>query len=143
MYFSVAIVLPTDWMKVVEIYTDIPLSSVLRKALLERAREFDQYQLAKYDKSITVTSKNRTFVVPLKKLTKYLHFFEPLESIMSLLGKKYSLTASEFPQSGLPGHWDPNMAGCRVRLPIPYTWEAELSSTLKAKHVHAWHDLIG
>lgn len=62
---------------------------------------------------------------------------------MSLLGKTYPLTASDFLQSGLPGQWDPDMAGCRMRLPVPYTWETELSSTPKAQHVHAWHELIG
>lgn len=62
---------------------------------------------------------------------------------MRLLGKTYPLTASEFLESGLPGQWDPDMAGGRMRLPIPYTWETELSSTPRCEHIWAWHDLIG
>lgn len=39
---------------------------------------------------------------------------------MSLLGKKYPLIASEFLQSGLLGHWAPNMADaeCARLFPI-------------------------
>lgn len=81
--------------------------------------------------------------VSLKKLIRNLHISEPVENVMCLLGKKYPRDVSEFLSSGLPDSWDPDMAGLRMRLPIPYTWSNELSNTPKHQHIFAWHDLIG
>ncbi|VDO03877.1 unnamed protein product [Rodentolepis nana] len=148
-YFSAAVNLPSDWMKVAEVYMILTksdmvrLPSALRNAMVEKFQEFDQYQLAKYNKPIIVKSRGVGEVkLSLKKMIRNLHISKPVDSVMCLLGKTYPLSASEFLESGLPGQWDPDMAGVRMRLPTPYTWETELSSTPKRNHVWAWQDLI-
>ena len=62
---------------------------------------------------------------------------------MCLLGKKYPANYTEFIHSGLPGSWDPDMAGVRMRLPIPVTWETQLSAVPKSEQVTVWVQLIG
>ncbi|VDL36454.1 unnamed protein product [Hymenolepis diminuta] len=147
-YFSATVNLPSDWINVAKIYMILAksdmmrLPSALRNAMVEKFQEFDQYQLAKYDKPIILKSGEGELRLSLKKMIRNLHISEPVDSVMRLLGKTYPLTASEFLESGLPGQWDPDMAGGRMRLPIPYTWETELSSTPRCEHIWAWHDLI-
>ncbi|KAL5110044.1 Telomerase protein component 1 [Taenia crassiceps] len=67
---------------------------------------------------------------------------KPVDIIMSLLGKPYPTSISDFIESGLPGDWDPDLAGSRMRLPVPYTWETELSKTRMEDQLDAWHNLI-
>ena len=95
--------------------------------------------LAKYDKKV----QNLEFTVSLKKMIRFLHISQPVNAVMSLLGKEYPTNSSDFIASGLPGEWDPSLAGTRMRLPVPYTWETELSATPFHKQRDAWQDLIG
>lgn len=147
-YFSATVNLPSDWMKVAEVYMILAesdtmrLPNALRNAMVEKFQEFDQYQLAKYDKPTIVKIRGREVKLSLKKMIRNLHISKPVDSVMCLLGKIYPITASQFIESGLPGQWDPDMAGVRMRLPVPYTWETELSGTPKQEHVWAWQDLI-
>ncbi|VDK33555.1 unnamed protein product [Taenia asiatica] len=67
---------------------------------------------------------------------------KPADTIMSLLGKTYPMSISDFIESGLSGDWDPYLAGTRMRLPVPYTWETELSKTPMEDQLDAWHNLI-
>eukprot|EP00108_Taenia_solium_P005977 TsM_000122900 transcript=TsM_000122900 gene=TsM_000122900 len=156
-YFSAAVGLPSDWLKIVEIYRSFDsskrfsLPNALRRVMVEKFQEFDQYQLAKYNRKITETKGNKEgrrknealgFTLSLKKLIRHLHISQPVDTIMSLLGKTYPMSISDFIESGLSGDWDPYLAGTRMRLPVPYTWETELSKTPMEDQLDAWHNLI-
>lgn len=54
---------------------------------------------------------------------------------------RYPSTREEFLQSRLPGHFEEERAGKRMKLPIPETWETQVS--LKGNKASTWEDLIG
>uniref|UniRef100_A0A5K3FK64 TROVE domain-containing protein n=1 Tax=Mesocestoides corti TaxID=53468 RepID=A0A5K3FK64_MESCO len=131
--------------------------------MVEKFREFDEYQLgrfcsfmtlifvAKYNREKSGASnrkKNKedaemTPMPPtLKKMIRDLHISDPVYHVMCLLGKKYPTDASEYLKLGLPGDWNPELSGTRMRLPVPFTWETELSKTPQWAQLDAWHSLI-
>jgi len=54
---------------------------------------------------------------------------------------RYPATLDEFYQARLPGTFDEDKAGKRMKLPIPETWETQVS--LKGNKASTWQDLIG
>jgi len=54
---------------------------------------------------------------------------------------RYPATLDEFYQARLPGTFDENRAGKRMKLPTPETWETQVS--LKGNKASTWQDLIG
>ncbi|XP_077996822.1 telomerase protein component 1-like [Glandiceps talaboti] len=76
----------------------------------------------------------------LKQLIRKLHITAPVESVMSLIGKRYPEDNDSFRKSGLSGEWDPDRAGKRMKLPTPETWETQVS--LKGNKASTWEDLI-
>jgi hypothetical protein len=84
------------------------------------------------------TIKQKSFT--LKQLIRQLHISKPVENVMCLLGKKYPATFEEFMQSKLPGIFDSEKAGKRMKLPVPETWETQLS--LKGNKASVWEQLI-
>lgn len=168
-YFKESICLPTDWMEVAEIYKTLSekglslLPAALRKAMVDTFEKFDQYQLAKYNRNKNKKkkmNKNESMKVSfnlkivqdetehnivkqmytLKKLIRLLHITKPVEHVMSLLGKKYPSDLETFKKSNLPGVWDESKAGKRMKLPIPETWETQLSS--KGNKASVWQSLL-
>ncbi|KAL7053085.1 hypothetical protein AAHC03_025844 [Spirometra sp. Aus1] len=130
-------------------------------------KEFDQYQLAKYNREQKADAKltkkcldkneerenslssceedNKAVFdrpVTLKNLIRQLHISEPKENVLCLLGKRYPSSAQEFLQYGLSGEWQPELVGTKMKLPVPYTWETELSKTPIEEHKEAWERLI-
>uniref|UniRef100_A0A670J5M5 Telomerase associated protein 1 n=1 Tax=Podarcis muralis TaxID=64176 RepID=A0A670J5M5_PODMU len=76
----------------------------------------------------------------LKALIQRLHISEPAQLVMSVLGRRYPSDLNAFSRSRLPGPWDSSLAGTRMRLPKPQTWERDLSQLgNKAK---SWEELI-
>uniref|UniRef100_A0A0K2TDM8 TROVE domain-containing protein n=1 Tax=Lepeophtheirus salmonis TaxID=72036 RepID=A0A0K2TDM8_LEPSM len=59
---------------------------------------------------------------------------------MGLLGKKYPMSEDEFKKLKLKGKFQPENAGKRMRLQIPFTWETQVS--LHGNKPQVWHDLI-
>jgi len=142
----------------------------LRKAASVKFPEFDAYQLAKYNKenaqkkrvkkakekesSMEVAPKRRVNprlppkkepkeikkTITLKQLIRKIHLDQPAEPVMSILGKKYPIDVKSFNRSGLPGVFDPERIGKRMRLPTPETWETLLSS--KGNKSDSWQELI-
>lgn len=51
------------------------------------------------------------------------------------------MTSEEFYKSRLPGTWESERAGKRMKLPVPETWETQVS--LKGNKAKTWEDLIG
>ena len=76
----------------------------------------------------------------LKQLIRKVHISEPVEYIMCLLGKKYPEDAEAFRKSRLPGLWDQDRANKRMKLPVPETWETQVST--KGNKASTWEDLI-
>ena len=54
---------------------------------------------------------------------------------------RYPSTPEEFYASRLPGTWDQDRAGKRMKLPTPETWETQVS--LKGNKASTWEGLIG
>ena len=82
--------------------------------------------------------KQRSYTI--KQLIRQLHIFKPVDSVMCLLGKKYPLTFEEFIQSKLPGEYNSEKAGKRMKLPTPETWETQIS--MKGNNAFVWEQLI-
>ena len=76
----------------------------------------------------------------LKQLIRKIHISEPVEHVMCLVGKKYPEDAESFRKSRLPGTWDQERAGKRMKLPVPETWETQVST--KGNKASTWEELI-
>ncbi|ELU05341.1 hypothetical protein CAPTEDRAFT_193037 [Capitella teleta] len=76
----------------------------------------------------------------IKQLIRKLHITEPVEHVMSLIGKRYPETPEEFYKSRLPGIWDEMLAGKRMKLPIPETWETQVA--MKGNKASTWEALL-
>jgi len=82
--------------------------------------------------------KQRSFT--LKQLIRQLHISKPVKAVMSLLGKKYPSNFEDFIQSKLEGEYDADKAGKRMKLPIPETWETQVS--MFGNKAEVWERLI-
>ena len=76
----------------------------------------------------------------LKQLIRKLHMVKPVDHIMCILGRKYPEDPEAFRRSGLPGMWDQDRAGKRMKLPTPEMWETQVS--LRGNKAEVWQDLI-
>ncbi len=98
------------------------------------------------DDSSVVLSESETkkeierLTFSLKQLVRKIHISEPVEYVMCLVGKKYPEDAEAFRKSRLPGMWEQDRAGKRMKLPTPETWETQIST--KGNHARVWQDLI-
>lgn len=76
----------------------------------------------------------------MKHLIRQCHITEPKLHVMCIIGAKYPSTETKFQASGLPGVFDPNMAGKRMKLPRAETWETSVS--LRGNQASTWQMLI-
>ena len=76
----------------------------------------------------------------LKQLVRKVHISEPVEHVMCLIGKSYPEDPEAFRRSRLPGTWDQDRAGKRMKLATPETWETQVS--LKGNKAGTWEELI-
>ncbi|TGZ58462.1 hypothetical protein CRM22_009630 [Opisthorchis felineus] len=161
-YFREVIRLPSDWLEVACLFKGIPGSAtynpafpkVLRKNLVIKFTDFDEYQLAKYNKRKRKPARGKPNAsshfqkrgperhgqLSLKQMIRTLHIHQPTFHVMCILGKPYPASVTEFRQAGLEGNWDPKLAGRRMKLPTPLTWETELSS--RGNTADSWELLI-
>ncbi|XP_061446484.1 telomerase protein component 1 [Rhineura floridana] len=191
-YFCHTVQLPSDWKEVARLYQILagegealaPMPSCLRAAMADKFRQFDVYQLAKYNTRKSQGKKsrrpkikkpgpgvsnsekhslawNRPLVAKLKTLqnkfrrerpkaskdlfslkalVQRLHIGEPSQHVMSLLGCRYPSDLHAFSRSRLPGPWDSSLAGTRMKLPKPQTWDRELSQ--HGNNAAVWEELI-
>ncbi|KAK7488729.1 hypothetical protein BaRGS_00020026 [Batillaria attramentaria] len=93
-----------------------------------------------FDEESDTEEERQLKTFTLKQLIRKLHIVEPVEHVMSLIGKKYPLTPEEFYKSRLPGLWEEERAGKRMKLPVPETWETQVS--LKGNKAETWQDLL-
>ncbi|CAH8517975.1 unnamed protein product [Heterobilharzia americana] len=76
----------------------------------------------------------------MKDLIRRLHISRPKYNVMCILGKTYPVDSTDFIRMGLEGDWDESRAGKRMRLPVPLTWETELS--INGNNSESWTKLI-
>uniref|UniRef100_A0A8C1N922 TROVE domain-containing protein n=1 Tax=Cyprinus carpio TaxID=7962 RepID=A0A8C1N922_CYPCA len=170
-YFCAAVQLPSDWLEVTRIYSTCfskSLPSCLKKALVDKFKQFTKYQLAKHNtrkhrsasspglnpghlsscvkRLVKNLRPNRTAMdkkqseFSLKKMIKRLHIKEPAEHVMAILGKKYPSDPKAFSHSGLSGVWERERAGKPMKLKQPDTWECKLSQ--EGNKAATWEKLI-
>ncbi|XP_014669734.1 PREDICTED: telomerase protein component 1-like [Priapulus caudatus] len=169
-YYKASIRLPSDWLNVAEQcqvfgeegLTSVALPSALRKVMATKFSDFDAYQLAKYNKgkkkkkkkkgkktsrpedlvetgeSVEETKRKKTF--NLKQMIRALHLCEPVEHVMCIIGKRYPDNWDKFIISKLPGTYDETRAGKRMKLPVPETWETQISA--RGNKAVVWETLI-
>ncbi|XP_023330833.1 telomerase protein component 1 [Eurytemora carolleeae] len=150
-YFKMAVRLPSDWLQVASIElgmdTNLKRGNVpmaLRRVLVNKFTDFDEYQLAKYNKSPKIGEeeediKDREF--SMKRLVRTLHIHEPADLVMKLLGKRYPEDRERFRECRLPGQFKPQLAGKRMKLETPETWETMISAYPGNKS-EVWEHLI-
>ncbi len=76
----------------------------------------------------------------LKQLIRKLHISIPVEHVMCLIGKRYPEDPEAHRRSGLPGIWDQDRSGKRMKLPTPETWETQVS--MRGNKANVWEELI-
>eukprot|EP01125_Pyxidicula_operculata_P019184 TRINITY_DN693_c0_g1_i1.p1 TRINITY_DN693_c0_g1~~TRINITY_DN693_c0_g1_i1.p1 ORF type:complete len:2289 (+),score=635.01 TRINITY_DN693_c0_g1_i1:128-6994(+) len=159
-YFVPSIRLPSDWLDVAATYQQLPdkdlegkaLPTCLRKAMVAKFSDFDAYQLGKYNKERTIKRKNKKAkdtkkkptndkpMITLKQMIRQLHISSPNLHVMCLLGKKYPMNELLFREANLPGAFEHERAGRRMKLPTAETWETLLSE--KGNKASTWEELI-
>ncbi|CBY40214.1 unnamed protein product, partial [Oikopleura dioica] len=152
-YFSAMVVTPSDWVEIAEINEKLnsgTISTSLRKAMSEKFREFDEYQLQKHNKrpqrkkklpeDIVVEDETPARVHTIKNLIRTLHVKDPAEFVMAILGKPYPSSYEEYARTRLTESYDRERAGQRMKLKTAMTWETEL--TAKGNVSEAWEGLI-
>jgi telomerase protein component 1 len=166
-YFGATVKLPSDWLDVAATYQMLPdrtltgsaIPTCLRKAMTVKFADFDSYQLAKYNKEGAIKRKKKKQrlaekknpeaaavvkqgkpTVTLKQMIRQLHMSKPPYAVMCILGKKYPETETEFRAANLPGEFDAALAGRRMKLPVPETWETLVSQ--KGNKAATWEELI-
>uniref|UniRef100_A0A3B1IJF7 Telomerase-associated protein 1 n=1 Tax=Astyanax mexicanus TaxID=7994 RepID=A0A3B1IJF7_ASTMX len=117
-YFCAAVQLPSDWLEVTRLFSTCFSSSLpacLKKALVDKFKQFSEYQLAKYNTRKLRGKHNK------KK-------------------REYPSDLRAFVSSGLSGVWESERAGQRMKLKQPDTWETKLS--LEGNNAAVWEKLI-
>eukprot|EP01124_Arcella_intermedia_P006950 TRINITY_DN1421_c0_g1_i1.p1 TRINITY_DN1421_c0_g1~~TRINITY_DN1421_c0_g1_i1.p1 ORF type:complete len:2329 (+),score=518.76 TRINITY_DN1421_c0_g1_i1:65-7051(+) len=165
-YFGSTIRLPSDWLDVAATYQTLPdkslkgksLPTCLRKTMVGKFPDFDPYQLGKYNKERSIKKKIKKMkeekeknpsaagpkdqkpMLTIKQLIRQLHIAKPTYNVMCLLGKKYPNSESQFRELELPGKFEEDKSGRRMKLPVPETWETLLSE--KGNKASTWEELI-
>lgn len=150
-FFTSAINLPSDLMDFIEKYQQeigspakLKLTTFLQKLIGKKLRDFNIYQIGKY---CSEAKRKRELVkgskkLSMKKLIMLCHIKEPKLLVDSILGRKYPKTPEAFVESGYgPAEkFDPELAGTRLKVNTPYTWETELSK--KGNKAECWEELV-
>ena len=157
-YFSAAVLLPSDWIMIANLFLTVnktlptgSLPAALRRVMKEKFPDFDEHQLAKYNKSLKgpsmdgVEMEDREEIMrgrdyDLKRLVRLLHIKDPADIVLAILEKKYPEDKEKFRQSRLDGMFDPSRAGKRMKLKTPITWETQIS--LHGNKPEVWANLI-
>ena len=150
-FFTSAINLPSDLMDFVEKYKQeigspakLKLTTFLQKLIGKKLRDFNIYQIGKY---CSEAKRKRELIkgskkLSMKKLIISCHIKEPKLLVDSILGRKYPTTPEAFVESGYgPAEkFDPELAGIRLKVNTPYTWETELSKN--GNKAECWEELV-
>ena len=157
-YFPASVLLPSDWIMIANLFLTVnktlptgSLPAALRRVMKEKFLDFDEHQLAKYNKSLKgpsmegVEMEEREEIMrgrdyDLKRLVRLLHISDPADFVLAILEKKYPEDKEKFRQSRLEGMFEPSRAGQRMKLKTPITWETQIS--LHGNKPEVWARLI-
>ena len=156
-YFTAAVRLPTDLLEVVQFLQELSrkqlpegqcyVPTCLQRLVRHKFREFNIYQLGKYCSEGRRKHMSKkaapTLTLAMKKLVRLCHICEPADLVCSLLGKRYPETEEEFSTSSLAAMgrvFDPSQAHKRMKIPVPETWETQVSAY--GNKAEVWERLI-
>ena len=153
-FFPFIINLPSDLIDFVEKYQVLKgnsekakFSTYLQSLIKKKFCDFSIYQLGKYcsegkRKRALMAEKKEKNKFSMKKLVRACHIKRPALTVCSILGKKYPSTLEEFQSSSLSAEteFDPSLAGKRMKIKTPVTWETTLSS--QGNKAESWEFLI-
>lgn len=151
-YFNFIINLPSDLLDFIEKYngiignTGVPkFPSFIQSLAKGKFTEFSQYQLGKYcseGKRKRMLMKGKKQKITMKLLVRCCHIKKPAHLVAAIIGKRYPKTVEEFAKSSFSEYmnFNPEMAGKRMKIHTPYTWETTLSE--KGNKAECWEDLI-
>jgi len=153
--------LPTDLLELWDFWRKlrgrIQLPACVKKGMADKFSEFSEYQLGKYLNARVpkgdaasmpkdTARRNDPLVRPLtiKALIRAVHAGKGQEeTVCGVLGKHYPRTEAEFEamKLGSGGNsFDPSRVGENFRVPVPKTWETQLSERGNTPEV--WEDLV-
>ncbi|KAH0626292.1 hypothetical protein JD844_001202 [Phrynosoma platyrhinos] len=148
-YFCHAVQLPSDWMEVARIYQEPEdshqddgkrSSQTTNRSKVEILQKILEDHLYSKKECPAPPKEIPKDLFSLKALIQRLHISEPAQHVMSLLGRRYPSDLHAFSKSRLPGPWDAHLAGTRMKLPKPHTWDRELSQY--GNNAKVWEGLI-
>lgn len=140
--------------------------AAMRRAVAARFLRFNDAQLSRHGRARTQTRRNRRArqrladrgavahtkppAPTMKQLIRACHISEPAMLVHQVLEKRYPATELEFEASSLARAvagaaapaWSVDLAGARLRLPTPTTWEARLSAAGGARSKVTWETAV-
>ncbi|OMJ94683.1 hypothetical protein SteCoe_2016 [Stentor coeruleus] len=153
-FFPFIINLPSDLLDFVQQYQLLTGSTIrpifpsfLQTLIKRKFRDFSIYQLGKYcsegkRKRLLVKNNQSKKIITMKLLVKLCHIKHPSIVVASIIGKKYPNTIDEFLKTNFADteDFDSNMAGKRMKIPTPITWETIISA--QGNKAECWEELI-
>jgi telomerase protein component 1 len=150
-YFNSAINLPSDLIDFIQKYQEeigsppkLKISTVVQKLIRGKFPEFNVYQLGKY---CSEAKRKRELLkgtnkLSMKKVVTLCHVKEPRMLVDCVLGKKYPQTPEAYVEAGYGSaeSFKSEMAGKRLKIKTPYTWETTLAQ--HGNKAECWEDLI-
>ena len=120
--------------------------SFLQTMIKKKFCDFNVYQLGKYcsegkrKRQLLQFSKKKKLTM--KAVVRACHIKRPAFLVASIIGKKYPMTSEAYAESSFSaeGDFKPELAGKRMKIPTPATWETTLSE--KGNKAECWEKLI-
>ena len=159
-FFTFIINLPSDLLDFTERYQQLKgntgnpkFSTFIQTLVKKKFCDFNVYQLGKYcsegkRKRNLLTGGNQkdkakgVKKINMKLLIRACHVKRPAFLVASILGKRYPGTPEEFASTSLSaeGDFQPELAGKRLKIPTPATWETTMSEL--GNKAECWESLI-
>jgi telomerase protein component 1 len=152
-YFNFIINLPSDLLDFIEKYQTLiknkekpKFPSIIQSLVKQKFCDFNIYQLGKYcsegKRKRDMNSGKNKKKISMKLVIKCCHVKRPALLVASIIGKKYPETLEAFLLSSFSAEsdFDPKLAGKRMKIPTPVTWETTLSS--EGNKAECWEKLI-
>ena len=152
-FFPFIINLPSDLLDFIERYQVLignkekpKFPRFLQMMVQKKFCDFNIYQIGKYcsegKRKRQLLKLEGSKKLTMKYVVKACHIKKPEFLVASILGRKYPITAEAFAESPLSinGEFNPELAGKRMKIPTPETWETILSK--KGNNTACWESLI-
>jgi telomerase protein component 1 len=152
-YFNYVINLPSDLLDFLEKFQILTgnlvkpkFPSFIQRLVKSKFCEFNVYQLGKYcsegkRKRLIMKEKHKG-KISMKTVVRACHVKRPAILVASIIGKRYPETIEDFNSSSFAAEseFKPELAGKRMKIPTPETWETILSA--EGNKPECWEKLI-